>query len=139
MDSIDTRQERERHIVRTATLNRGVQHLARRLELSAFERRHAVVQQLLRLALLFGHRASGAIDVRARARVIAIEKQRAGPDVDRLGVVSGKILIEARNEKALDFGVALCVAAGRGRRFAGWIRAERIGHARGQIMRQNQL
>ena len=139
MNAVDPREERERNIVSAAALDGGIQQLPRRLDLAALERRHAVVQQLFRLALLFGHRAAGALDVRARARVIPIEKQRARPDVDRLRVMAGEILIEAREQKTLDFGVTLGVAVDRGLTLIGWIRAERIRHARGEIMRQNQL
>ena len=96
------------------------------------------MKQFLRLALLFRHRASCALDVRAGARVAAIEEQHPRPDVDGLCVVGGKILIETGKQKALDLGVALGVTVGRGG-IVDWIRAKRIGHARGQIMRQNQL
>ena len=68
-----------------------------------------------------------ALDVRACARVIAIEEQRPRPDVDGLCVIGGEILIEAGKQQALDFGVALGVAVGRGGALD-WIRAERIGH-----------
>ena len=132
MNAIDARQKCESHLVSAAALHRGVQHLTRRFHFSTLERRHAVVKQFLGFALLFGHAASGAIDIRASARVIAIEEERPRPDVDSLCVISGEILIEAGNEQALDFGVALGVAVDRWRALGYWVRAERIGHARGQ-------
>ena len=113
-DAIDARQKRQRHVVRAAALHRRIQHLPRGLDLAALERRDAVVQQLFRLALLLGHRAARALDVRAGARVVAIEKQRARPDVDGLRVVGGEVMIEAGDQQALDLGVALGVAVGRG-------------------------
>ena len=88
VDAIDAREKRERHVVGAAALHGGVQHLPGRFDLSPLERRDAVVKQLLRLALLLGHRAAGAIDVGACPRVIAIEKQRARPDVDGLRVIA---------------------------------------------------
>ena len=125
VNAVDAREKRERDIVRAAALHGRIQHLPRRLDLSTLERRDAVVQQLFRLALLLGHRAAGALDVRARPRVIAIEKQRARPDVDGLCVVGREVLIEAGKKKALDLGVALGVAVGRGARLCvdGFVRS----------------
>ena len=41
------------------------------------------------------------------ARVIAVEKQGARPQVDRLLVVPGEVMVEPGEEQLLDFGVAL--------------------------------
>jgi hypothetical protein len=60
--------------------------------------------------------------------MIAIEKQRTGPDVDRLGVVGGEVVVQARDEQAFDFGVALGASVCR-RRYGVEIRAERVGHS----------
>jgi hypothetical protein len=139
MDPIDARKKRKRYVVRAAPLHGRVQHLSRRFHLSTLERGDAVVKQLFGFALLLRHSAARAIDVRTRACMIAIEKQRPRPDVDRLSVIGGEILIEAGNEETLDFGVTLGVAVDRGPVLVDRIRAERIGHARAQIMRQNQL
>ena len=139
MNAIDAREKCERHVVGAAALHRGVQHLTGRFDLSPLERRHAVVKQFLRFALLFGHRAAGAIDVGACSRVIAIEEQRARPDVDGLRVMRRKILIESRKQQAFDFGVAFGVAVD-GRRALAWLDSCGADQTCSQkIMRQNQL
>ena len=130
-EAIDAREKRERHFVRPAPLHSRVQHLPRSLDLSALERRDAVVEQLLGFALPLGQRAPGALDVGARPRVLAIQEQRARPDVDRLGVVERKILIEAAEKQALDLGSAFRVAIDRGRVLVcSGVCAARIGQIR---------
>ena len=99
--------------MRPAALHSRIQQLTRRVDLAAFECSDAVVQQLLGLPLLLSQRASGALDVRACPRVLAIQKQRARPDVDRLSVVGCEVMIEAAQKQALDLGVALGSAVDR--------------------------
>ena len=53
------------------------------------------MQQFLRLALPLGNRASRAIDVGARAIVVALEKDYTRPDIDGLFVISGEVVIES--------------------------------------------
>ena len=50
------------------------------------------------LALLLGDRAPRPLDVRARPGMAAIEEQRARPDVDRVVVLTGEIMIEPRQQ-----------------------------------------
>ncbi len=110
-------------------LNRRIQQLARRVDLPSLECLHAVVQQLLRLALLLGQRASGAFDVCPRPRVLPIEEERARPDIDRLCVVRCEVVVEAAEQQAFDLGVALGGTVGRRRDEAFDVAgAERIGH-----------
>ena len=52
--------------------------------------------------LLLGLGATGAIDVRARAIVGAIEKQHAGPEIDGRFELARKVMIEPRDEELLD-------------------------------------
>ena len=73
------------------------------------------MQQFLGLALLFGQRAPGTLDVCARPRVLAIQKERASPDVDRLIVVGCEVMIEPAQQQTLNLGVALRRPFDRGR------------------------
>src|SRR5204862_3727794 len=50
--------------------------------IAAMKRRDALLQQLFRLALPFRERAARPLDVSARTRVIAIEKERPRPHID---------------------------------------------------------
>ena len=93
---------------------------------AAAERRGAVVQQFLGLPLPLGQRAARPLDVRARAGMAAIEKQRARPDVDGVLVLRGEVVIETGEEQLFDFGVAIRVR--RGARASGCrVGAKRIG------------
>ena len=74
---------------------------------AAAERGDAVLQQLFGLALPLGQRAARALDVGARARVAAVEEQRARPDVDGVLVVGGEVVIEADEQQLLDLRVAI--------------------------------
>ena len=53
-------------------------------------------------ALLLGLRAAGAIDVGARAIVVAIEEQHAGPEVDGRFELAREIVIEPGDQEMLD-------------------------------------
>ena len=64
----------------------------------------------LGLALQLGLRAARALDIGARAIVVAIEKQHARPEVDGLFVLTGEVLVEPGEEQLLDAGVTLGVA-----------------------------
>jgi hypothetical protein len=60
------------------------------------------VHQRLRFALALGLRAACPFDVRARAIVMSIEKEDAGPEIDRFVVVVGEISIETGEQQLLD-------------------------------------
>ena len=60
------------------------------------------MHERFRNALLLGLRAAGAIDVGARAIVIAIEKQHARPEVDGRFELVREIVIETGHEEMLD-------------------------------------
>ena len=101
---------------------------------AAVERGHAALQQFLGLPLPLGERAARPIDVRARAGVAAVEKQRARPDVDGEFVVGGEVMVEAGEQQLLDFGIAIRVRRGiecprriRARGIIRRIGAKRIG------------
>ena len=80
-------------------------------------------------ALLLRLRAARAIDVGARAIVIAIEKQHAGPEIDGRFELAREIVIEPRHEEMLDapfvFGARRRLGCGAGLTFAGrpWVSA----------------
>ena len=68
------------------------------------------MQQRFGFALLLGLGAARALDVRARAIVVAIEEQDARPQVDGLVVVVGEVVVEAGEQELLDPRVPLCAA-----------------------------
>ena len=78
------------------------------------ERGDAVVKQLLRPSLALGERAPRPFNVRAGTRMIAIEEERARPDVDSLIVLPREIVIQTGEEELLDFGVAISFRCGAG-------------------------
>lgn len=65
------------------------------------------MQELFGFALAFRYRGAGAVDVRAGAIVVALEKHNARPDVDGLFVFSGEIVVETGNEELFDASRAL--------------------------------
>ena len=107
---------------------RRLQQPARLVAVAALERRDAGLQQLFGFALPLGQRAARPLDVRARPRVAAIEKQRARPDVDGLVVLGGEVVIEAGEQELLDLRVAIRIRRGVVRARA--VGAKRIGHSR---------
>ena len=100
-------EHRQRLFRRRAAVDRRLQQPARFVAVAAVERGDAVLQQLFRFALPLGQRAARALDVGAGARVAAIEKQRARPDVDRLLVLRGEVMVEADQQELLDLRVAI--------------------------------
>ena len=117
---------RERVVERRAAVDRGLQQAPRLAAVAALERRDAALQQLLGLPLPLGQRAARPLDVRAGARVAAIEKQRARPDVDRVLVVRGEVVIEAGEQQLLDLRVAIRVRRGVERAWRRRCEADRI-------------
>ena len=77
------------------------------------------MEQFLRFPLPFGNRLARALDVRARAIVIALEEDDARPDIDRLFVFGCEVMIKTGDEKFFDARRALGVV----RR---WRRAESV-------------
>ena len=67
---------------------------------------------LFGFALTLGERTSCPLDVGAGARMVAIEEERAGPDVDGEVVVRGEIMIETDQQELFDFRVAVRVRRG---------------------------
>ena len=88
LEPVQPIEHRQRLVRGRAAVDRRLQQPARFVAVAATERGDAVLQQLFGFALPLGQRAAGALDVGARARVAAIEKQRARPDVDGLLVVA---------------------------------------------------
>src|SRR5439155_15039906 len=102
VEAIQALEKGQRIFRRRAGVDGGLQQAPRFLAVAAVEGRDAGLQQLLRLALPLGERAARALDVGARPRVAAIEKQRAGPHVDGLFVLRREVVIEAGEKKLLD-------------------------------------
>src|SRR5204862_7187997 len=82
-----------------------------------------------RLALALRHSAPRPLDVRARPRMAAVQKQRTRPDVDGVLILGCEVMVEADQQELLDLRVA--IAAGRrcrGVARRSWIAAGRFGH-----------
>jgi glutamate formiminotransferase / 5-formyltetrahydrofolate cyclo-ligase len=107
LEAIQPAKHGEGFIRGRTALNRGLQQAAGFVSFAALERRDAVVQEFFGLALPLGERAASPLDVGAGAGVVAIEKQRARPDVDRGFVARREIMIETNEQQVLDFGVAI--------------------------------
>ena len=60
-----------------------------------------MVQQLIGLALPLGLRAASPVDVGACTRVPPVEKEHAGPDVDRLIELAAEIVVESCEQELL--------------------------------------
>src|SRR5262249_38722594 len=124
IEAIQTIEDPERLVWRGTPADRRFQPPSRFARFAAIERGYAVVQQFFRFTLSLGERASSAIDVRAGAGMIPVEEQRSRPDVDRLIVLSGEIVIEAGEEQLLDLRLTI--------RFRhGPMRARPVGPKRG--------
>src|SRR5262245_13204941 len=96
------------HLVgRRPTVDCSLKQPFRFIPISVSKRRDAPLKQLLRFALPLGQRAPRAINIRPRARMTSIEKERACPDVDRLFVARGEVMVEASDQQSFDFGVTL--------------------------------
>jgi hypothetical protein len=109
-----------------AAFDRRLQQSPRFVTVAAIQRGRAFLQQLLGPSLTLGERAARPVDVGTGARVAPIKKERARPDIDRLFVSLGKVMIEAGEQKLLDFRVAISLRRVVDR--ACGVGAERIGH-----------
>lgn len=67
------------------------------------------MQQLLAFALPLGDGAPRPLDVRARTRVPAIEKEHARPDADREFVLTREVVIETDEEQLFDPRLAIAL------------------------------
>jgi glutamate formiminotransferase len=130
-EPIEPLQQGERFVRRRAAIDCRLQQAARLVAIAALERGDAVLQQLFRLALPFRERAARPFDVRARAGVAAVEKQRPRPDVDRVLVAAREIMVETDEEQLFD----LCVAIGPRRRLGrvSAVGAMGLGHGAGGL------
>ncbi len=80
---------------------------ARLSDLATAIRNRPAVQQLFGFTLPLGLRTASPLDVGARSRVRAIEKQDARPYIDRLIVLAGEVAIEPVEQQLFDSGVAI--------------------------------
>src|SRR5262249_55063194 len=117
---------RERFVRGRALHDRLLDQAARLIAFTALEGRDARLQQFLGLTLLLGKRAARPLDVGARPRVAAIEKQRARPDVDGVVVLAREVMVEAGEQQLLDLGIAFRLR--RGMRLARRVGTKRVGH-----------
>jgi hypothetical protein len=97
--------------VRASALDRRIQQVTGGLNLASLERGNAVVQQFVRFPLLLGQGASRTLDVRTGPRMSSVEKQCARPDINRLRVIGGEIVIESAQQQLFDFRVTFSVDA----------------------------
>ena len=107
LELLHASEQHQRLVTGRALIDGAGQQVARAFNLSRLVRVQSTMQELLRFALALRDRLACAIDVRAGAVVIAIEKDDARPDVDRLFVFPGEIVIQTRNEKFFDARGAL--------------------------------
>ena len=119
-------QHRKRQFERRAGIERRLQQPPRLVHLAVPIRKRSGVEQLFGFTLALCLRAARAFDVRARACVTAIEEQHAGPDVDRVIVMAGEVVIEPCEKQLLDPGVA--VGGGRAGEGIDRIGAKRLSH-----------
>jgi len=124
--SAEGRGLRSPFVGRRAGVDGRLQQAPRLVAVAAVERGQAGLEQLLRLALPLGERAAGPLDVRAGAGVPSIEEERTRPDVHRLVVLSGEVLIEAEEQELFDLRVAIGFRFGIER--SGTVGAKRIRH-----------
>ncbi len=96
LEAIQAVEQRQRLIVGPALVHRRFEQPPRFAALAAVKGGCAVVQQLFGLAQPLGQRAARPLDVGAGAGVIAIEKQRTRPDVDRLLVFGAEVMVRVR-------------------------------------------
>ena len=103
----------------------------------ALKGRDTGVEQFFTFTLPLGNGASGALDVRPRASVPAIEEQDARPHIDGKIVLTGEVMVEAREEKFFDPGVTIAIRfLRRGRWSAG---ANRVCHPISRIRRVGRI
>lgn len=107
LELLHASEQHQRLITGGALIDGARQQVARTFDLSGFVRLEAAMQELLRLALTLRDGLARAIDVRAGTIVIAVEKDDARPDVDRLFVFSREVVIQTGNEKCFDARRAL--------------------------------
>ena len=101
-------QQRQRFLAAAGALSRREQLTSGR-PVAARQGIGAGLQQLFRFALPLRERAAGALDVGARLPVRTIEKQHAGPDVDRQIVPAREVVVEAGQQQLFDSGVAITI------------------------------
>ena len=129
-DSTQARKDRARFVRRGSTFDGAFEQAPGSRDVAAIERRHTAFEELLRLALPLGQRGTGPFDVRTRARMMPVEEQRARPDVDRLIVAPGEVLIEPVEQQLLDLGIPIRLR--RGMNGGGVIAPKRIRHGLGE-------
>src|SRR5207249_4259685 len=107
IEPIQPIEDRQRLVGGGAAVEGGVKQPARLHAFAAAERLDAVLQQFFGFALSLGQGAAGALDVGAGAGMAAIEEEDARPDVDRVVVLRGEVMIEAGEQQLLDLGVTI--------------------------------
>ena len=124
--SIEPFENSQGFVRRRALADGGLNQPPGFVALTALERGHTALEQLLGFAQPLGRRAARAIDVGAGPRVAAIQKERARPHVDRLFVLGGEVVIQTDQQQLLDLRIPIRVRRAIG---CAWgVGAQRIGH-----------
>jgi glutamate formiminotransferase / 5-formyltetrahydrofolate cyclo-ligase len=106
-ETVQPVQDSESFFRMRAAIDGGRQQAPRFSAIAPMESGDALLHQLLRFALPFGKRTVSPLDVRPRARIAPIEKERAAPDVNRVVVVARKIVLETGYEQLFDLRVPI--------------------------------
>ena len=122
----ETIQEGEGLITRIAALDRRHEQLPCFTNVASIKRRHAIVQQLVRLALVLGEGGTSSLDVGACPRVASVEEPHSTPDGDRPLILAFEVVIETREKQLINLHVV--VDATLPKREVGRVIPSRIGH-----------
>ena len=99
-----------RFVRRCAAIESVGDEFARTGDIAGAKRLDRFMQRGFGLALPLGLRAPRPLDVRTCTIVLPIEKQHAGPEIDRVFVALGEVFVEAGEQQMLNprvtFGTA---------------------------------
>ena len=94
LELLHASEQHQRLIAGSPLIDSARQQVTRPFHFAGAVRVEATVQKLFGLALTLCNRLACAFDVGARTIVIAVQKDDTRPDVDRLLVVTGEIVIQ---------------------------------------------
>ena len=86
------------------------------------------MHQLVGLPLPLSQGGTGPLDVRASSRIASVQKQHAGPDVQRLFVLRVEVVVGTGEQELFDLDVAVDATLGQGE--AGCVVAILIEHGK---------
>ena len=127
LDTVEPIEDGQRFFRRRAAVDRRLEQTTSFVAFAALEGGDAILQQLFGFTLPLGEGAACPVDVGARPRMAAVEKERARPDIDGELVAAGEVVVETDQQELLDLGGAI-----RSRRdirvSARGVGTKRIGH-----------